>query len=544
MHATLADRDKITADDNVQLLLGTFHDRRQAYVFAVNPFGVQMDGTIVEAGTRATRRLDADAVRPRRARPEPGLRLHVEGTADRVRLRGRDSHSVQESQIPVGRRAELGHQRRPSRCSTRATRIPGRRPSGRTRRSSRSRARSTDLRGFDRGLVLDLNPVVTRKATGAPSRERVGRTRTRVRRSAATCAAGMTNNLTLNGTANPDFAEVESDAGQFVIDPRQALFFPEKRPFFLEGLEQFNAPHESRSTRVASRKPDAALEAHGQGRRYERRFPLGERRSVAVAERARRDTYYNILRAQRDIGDAIAHRHGVHRSRRRRATTIASPTSTAASLFGDVYSGSFQYAESYDKTRRRRDECAALWSGILARNGKQFGFRYTMTGIDERFPRAQRLHLAPGHRARRDRPSRDVVQRARVDRRDADRRHSVRRHLAVLAPPASRRRAGQEVPPQHERRSARRLDGGRRRVLGDVRLGLAAVSQLSIERTVGHEGRHAFRSSASGAFPNRDYVLTLDDAAVVAVRRRRCSTSAARTRTSSSGRRRTSTTCR
>src|SRR5581483_9819574 len=50
VHATHADRDKITADDNVQLLLGTFNDQRQAYVFAVNPFGVQMDGTIIEAG--------------------------------------------------------------------------------------------------------------------------------------------------------------------------------------------------------------------------------------------------------------------------------------------------------------------------------------------------------------------------------------------------------------------------------------------------------------------------------------------------------------
>src|SRR5262245_55296924 len=49
VHATLADRDKITADDNVQLLLGTFHDHRQAYVFAVNPLGVAMDGTIVDA---------------------------------------------------------------------------------------------------------------------------------------------------------------------------------------------------------------------------------------------------------------------------------------------------------------------------------------------------------------------------------------------------------------------------------------------------------------------------------------------------------------
>src|SRR3954447_21482510 len=44
--ATLADRDSIDADDNVQILLGTFNDGRQATVFSVNPLGVQSDGTI------------------------------------------------------------------------------------------------------------------------------------------------------------------------------------------------------------------------------------------------------------------------------------------------------------------------------------------------------------------------------------------------------------------------------------------------------------------------------------------------------------------
>src|SRR4051812_24736159 len=51
VHATLADRDKIAADDNVQILLGTFDDGRQASVFAVNPFGVQSDGALVETGS-------------------------------------------------------------------------------------------------------------------------------------------------------------------------------------------------------------------------------------------------------------------------------------------------------------------------------------------------------------------------------------------------------------------------------------------------------------------------------------------------------------
>lgn len=36
---------------------------------------------------------------------------------------------------------------------------------------------------------------------------------------------------------------MEADAGQFQFDPRQALFFPDKRPFVLDGIEQFATPN-------------------------------------------------------------------------------------------------------------------------------------------------------------------------------------------------------------------------------------------------------------------------------------------------------------
>src|SRR3989441_9629406 len=45
---TLANRDQIFDDDNVQILLGTFHDGKQALMFAVNPVGVQGDGSLIE----------------------------------------------------------------------------------------------------------------------------------------------------------------------------------------------------------------------------------------------------------------------------------------------------------------------------------------------------------------------------------------------------------------------------------------------------------------------------------------------------------------
>ena len=48
--ATLADRDRISGDDNVEIHLDTWFERRHVFVFAVNPLGVQADGTKNEGG--------------------------------------------------------------------------------------------------------------------------------------------------------------------------------------------------------------------------------------------------------------------------------------------------------------------------------------------------------------------------------------------------------------------------------------------------------------------------------------------------------------
>src|SRR6185295_4335028 len=48
----------------------------------------------------------------------------------------------------------------------------------------------------------------------------------------------LTQNLTLDATFNPDFAQVEADQVVFNLTTIE-IFFPEKRPFFLEGLDAF-----------------------------------------------------------------------------------------------------------------------------------------------------------------------------------------------------------------------------------------------------------------------------------------------------------------
>ncbi|HZD85359.1 MAG TPA: DUF5916 domain-containing protein, partial [Gemmatimonadaceae bacterium] len=260
VHATLADRDKIASDDNVQILLGTFHDHRQAYVFGVNPFGVQMDGTIVEQGQvltggwtptlsgRVAPDLSQDFVFSSKGRlTDYGYEIEI-----RIPLKSLKYQSGDEQSWDLNIVREVQHSGHEDSWV----------PAKRSNTSFLAQSGTLDgLTGLTRGLVLDVNPSVTEKVTGGPGPNGWGYDRASPQLGGRV-QWGITNTLTLNGAVNPDFAEVESDAGQFVIDPRQALYFPEKRPFFLEGLDQFNTPHNLIYTRRIV-KPDAALKLTG-----------------------------------------------------------------------------------------------------------------------------------------------------------------------------------------------------------------------------------------------------------------------------------------
>ena len=66
---------------------------------------------------------------------------------------------------------------------------------------------------------------------------------------------GITSGITLDGTVNPDFSQVESDQFQIAVNQRFPLFFSEKRPFFMEGMGLFNVAHgDSMRTAVHTRR--------------------------------------------------------------------------------------------------------------------------------------------------------------------------------------------------------------------------------------------------------------------------------------------------
>jgi hypothetical protein len=304
VHATLADRDKMYTDDYIGIFLGTFNDGRQATVFASNPLGVQGDGVMVESGRSSSGAFQALSVGREPTDINPDYVFHSKG-------RVTDFGYEIEIKIPFKSLRYPG-------ASTQTwgfnvlRKVQSRgyeyswAPALRAASSYLGQfGRLTGLTGLQRGLVLDVTPVVTGRVAG--SRTPAGDfdydshdlTHPRF---GANVRWGITTDLTLNGTVKPDFAEVESDAGQLVADPRQALFFAEKRPFFLESSEQFAVPGNLIYTRRIL-APLAAVKLTGKVAGLNIGYLAAVDDTVGSFDQ-QSHPLYNILRVQRDVGRA------------------------------------------------------------------------------------------------------------------------------------------------------------------------------------------------------------------------------------------------
>ncbi|MEZ4417082.1 MAG: DUF5916 domain-containing protein [Gemmatimonadota bacterium] len=376
VRATLADRDRIDNDDQIQILLDTFDDARRALVFGVNPLGVQLDGIRVEGESTGGHGFQAEAeIHPLDRNPdfvyESSGRLEPWGYQVELRvpfksLRYRPDE-VQTWGINVIRIVQAsGHSQ---------TWTPARR--GRSSFLAQS-GRLEGLTGFERGLVLDINPVVTARADGGAvgsgswDYDRVGP------EFGGSVRWGVTENLTLNGTVNPDFSQVEADAEQLSYDPRLAIAFPEKRPFFLEGSERFRVPNSLIYTRRIVR-PDIAAKLSGKISSADMGalFAIDDRASSRTGERP----VFGIVRLTRDLGAAST--LGMVYTDRTEGDDYNRVGGLDARLVRGAYTLSLQGALSANRDAIV-DGTGHLWDVAFGRAGRRFGFdtRFRGTSAD------------------------------------------------------------------------------------------------------------------------------------------------------------------
>ncbi len=237
IRATLSERDSYTfSDDYVRLILDTFDDGRKAYVFTVNPLGVQHDGIWNESGG-SSGRMHGNFGSPIDNNPdflwdsdgaitEWGYQVEIRVPFKSLRFPEAEEQSWGLHVLRKIQRSGFESSWAPitanvSNKLTQAGKLNG-------------------LRNLDMGLFMELNPVLTGKRIGEfDSADGLFRREDPSGDFGLNATYGVTSNLTLDATFNPDFSQIEADAGQIAVNERFALFFPEKRPFFLEGTEIF-----------------------------------------------------------------------------------------------------------------------------------------------------------------------------------------------------------------------------------------------------------------------------------------------------------------
>jgi hypothetical protein len=232
IRAPYVDRDNVFSDqDFVGMILNAKNDRRSAVEFFVNPRGIQDDGITNDAtgsedfspdffwdsagsigpqGWVVEIRIPLTSIRYPKGDPQTwGLMLYRNYPRD-------FRYQIFDVKLPRGGNCFV--------CRSREW---------------------TDVRGLPGGGHLVVAPYVTASESGHP---RSGEPGTEFVNEPIEGDAGIDVKWTPNAdtavdvTVNPDFSQIESDVAQISANERFALFFPEKRPFFLEGIDLLETP--------------------------------------------------------------------------------------------------------------------------------------------------------------------------------------------------------------------------------------------------------------------------------------------------------------
>ena len=231
IRAYFNDRDRIGRDDQVGVKLDPYNDHRLAFHFFVNPLGVQLDaihniitrnrsdawdGIWDSAGEITDTGFNVEMAIPLRNfnfNPTPGKQTWAVEFA-RFYPRSERQHI---SNLTIDRNNDC--------WACQMVEIKG-------------------FEGIQQGKSLAIVPTLvagqseTRETADAPDFEpwesednyEFG----------LDVKWGISSDIYLNATINPDFSQVESDSAQLGINNNFTLFFPEKRPFFLENQDMFN----------------------------------------------------------------------------------------------------------------------------------------------------------------------------------------------------------------------------------------------------------------------------------------------------------------
>lgn len=372
IRASVSDRDNIGDDDRVTIYLDTFDDNRRAFFFAVNALGIQQDGVRSEGASGAGSLFGGNTdLSPDYAYDSSG-RLTDTGYVVEVRVPFKSLRYPSGEPQRWGLQIERLNQRSGYTDTWTDTR----------RASSSFLAQSgtlVGLRELERGIVFETQPFVTasargiREGTGEFERESIDTD------GGANFHVGLSN-FSLDAAVNPDFSQVEADAGQVTINERFSLFFPEKRPFFLEGIELFSTPNQLVYTRQIG-NPSVGGKFTGKAGR----IGIAHLTALDDPRTIENDALFNISRLRADFaGNSVAGITYTDRSVVRGSGYNRVLAADVHHVFGGMYYIEAQLGGAWTRDAGSSHD-ASIWKLELDRTGRSWGFVYTIDGIGNDF---------------------------------------------------------------------------------------------------------------------------------------------------------------
>ena len=300
VRARMSRREDVYDDDEVEIMLDTFHDRRRAYAFQTTPLGVQWDAIWTEASreeeTSAHFDTSFDTVWDSRGKvTERGFVVWMAIPFKSLRF---PSAKQQEWGIILYR--GITRKTENSFWPHISLKMEGRLGQAAT---------LSGLEGISPGHSIELIPYgLMRSFRALDTRDF---SNPYFQKATAQGQPGMDakfvirDRFVVDMTANPDFSQVESEDPQITVNQRYAVYFPEKRPFFLENEDFFRTPMDLFFTRSIG-DPSAGIRLTGKDGPYSVGLMAADDRSpgLAVPDSSPVSgirSYFTIARVNRDI---------------------------------------------------------------------------------------------------------------------------------------------------------------------------------------------------------------------------------------------------
>jgi len=249
IRATFTDRDAIWYDDFAGIRIDTFNDSRNAFDFFCNPFGVQADQKVTSQNEDSS----WNAIWESQGKiTENGYTVEMAIPFSSIKYQSGKGEKMWGFEI--------------ARVYPRSARhILTVFPWDRNNNNSLSNlGKLVGFSGTTTGKNIEIDPTYSMVSSQERKNETSGRFIEQDRRLDPGFSArwGFTPNMTLSAAVNPDFSNIEADNAQMDINTRFALYYPERRPFFIEGAELFRTNMQAVYTRTLA-DPSGGLKMTG-----------------------------------------------------------------------------------------------------------------------------------------------------------------------------------------------------------------------------------------------------------------------------------------